>query len=288
MNRARLKAIARSRLSGSALAAARAAWHALERADPARLRRAWRHARLNRDAGADEIVIRDGVRLRIDPRSREGFEWFCFRSREMAEELDAFMADTRGCQRLLDVGAFHGIFSLVFAHERPDARCLALEPSPPAQEVLQVNLRLNANGRSSGLALALGEREGLLRMRSNWHHLEAVADAAGSEHDVRVPVRSLDALCAERGFSPDAIKIDVEGFEHAVLRGGQKLLSGTRPLLFLEIHPGRLRELGSSVAELLRPLEDMGYVFALSDGRGVRLRDCLAMEDVFRLRCRPR
>src|SRR5262249_14987464 len=59
-------------------------WHRLRGWDPRRLSRAARFRRWNHAAGAGEIVLRPGLRLAIDPRSREPFEWFCFRSLEMS------------------------------------------------------------------------------------------------------------------------------------------------------------------------------------------------------------
>jgi FkbM family methyltransferase len=288
MNAFELRELARKHLRGTPRSLARSAWQALEGVRPARLQRQWRHGRLNRQTATDEIVVREGIKLRIDPRSREAFEWFCFRSVEMARELDGFIEDTRSCRWLVDVGACHGIFSLVFTKGRPAARALAVDPSPLAQEVLQANLCLNGDADVTPLTLALGDGEGELRMRLNWHHLEAVPEVAAAEGDVRVPVRTLDAVCAEAGFVPDAIKIDVEGFETAVLRGGESVLRRARPLLFLEVHPARLRELGSSTAEALGFLQGLGYVFVAAEGGAATVRELAARDAVFRVRCRPR
>ena len=287
MKTLRLKEAARKMLKGAPRSVARSLWHGYERFNPARLRRQWRHARLNRGAAADEIVLREGLRLRIDPRSREAFEWFCFRSLEMARELDAFLEDTRGCRRLVDVGSLYGVFALSFAHGRPGVRVLAVDPSAAAQDVLQANLRLSGATGITPLALALGDQAGALRMRPIWHHLEAVPETAHTAGDVIVPVRTLDALCSDQGFVPDAIKIDVEGFESAVLKGAEGVLRRARPLLFLEVHPVRLRELGSSVGKALGFLERRGYRFASSEGEPLSVADLADVEAVFRIRCRP-
>jgi len=53
----------------------------------------------------------------------------------------------------------------------------------------------------------------------------------------RVPSFTADALIQKSlAPAPSVIKIDVEGAEFAVLKGGMELLSSKKPLLFIEIH----------------------------------------------------
>lgn len=260
---------------------------ALRNLDPRRLRRRVRFRRLNRRAASGEIVLRPGLSLRIDPASREPFEWFCFRSPEMASELDAFVRAMATARRFVDIGACHGIFSLAFTHGRPQAVALAVEPSPTAFAILAENARLNAPGNVVVRQLALGASAGPLRMRANWHHLEAVAAGESDDTTLEVPMSTLDALCSELDFHPELLKIDVEGFEGSVLAGAQEILRRDRPLLFLEVHPQRLRELGRSTADLLASLQELGYRFLSLEGRPLALARLAARQAVFRLCCTP-
>jgi FkbM family methyltransferase len=255
--------------------------------DPRRLLRAARYRRWNRGAADDEIVLRPGLRLRIDPSSREPFEHFCFSSLEMADELDAFLRQATRFDRFLDVGACHGIFSLAFVHGRPQARALAVEPSPAAFEILAGNA---ARNRAANLAIAqtaLGAGAGAVRMRRSWHHLEALGEREADAEAVAVCVQSMDDFCAERGFHPDVIKIDVEGFEHAVLLGARAVLERERPYLFLEVHPRRLAELGSSTSDLAALLTEHRYRFQAVSGRAMSLPGFVSRDGVFRVLCAP-
>ena len=59
---------------------------------------------------------------------------------------------------------------------------------------------------------------------------------------INVPVVSLDELVASGGRAPNLIKIDVEGGEMEVLRGGAKLFATKRPLIIAEIHTTQARD----------------------------------------------
>jgi FkbM family methyltransferase len=257
-------------------------WHRLRRWDPRTLRRAARFRRWNRGTGTDEIVLRPGLRLAIDPRSREPFEHFCFRSPEMVEELDAFLREMPSCRRFLDVGACHGVFALAFAQGRPEALALALDPSPVACEVLAGNVARNGLANVLPRQAAAGATPGRVRMRQVWHHLEA-----DPEGPIEVPIEPLDDLCAGLGFAPDLLKVDVEGYELAVLQGARRVLARHRPQLFLELHPERLRELGGSVAEVVTLLSGLGYGFRTLQGAPLSPAAVARRQSVSRLVCQP-
>jgi FkbM family methyltransferase len=288
-------------------------WHRAARWDPRRLRRQALFRAWNRGAAADEIVLRPGLRLRIDELSREPFEHFCFRSPDMARELDVFVRAMPAHRSFLDVGALHGIFSLVFASGRSGVRALAVEPSGIAHSILVDNLHRNRLANVIPRQIACGAGSGRLRMRQVWHHLEALppeaaapsaeAAADGALEGSAAPtslqpsrllqapavqivaMTSVDALCAELDFQPDLIKIDVEGYELAVLAGARAILARCRPRLFLEVHPRGLQALGGSVEAVVALLAELGYGFFSLRGAPLDGRRIGASESVGRFVC---
>ncbi|HEV7670183.1 MAG TPA: FkbM family methyltransferase [Thermoanaerobaculia bacterium] len=279
------KRLARKALPPNALGAARRLRDALAEASP---RRAWLRSRFrswNRSTSPDEMVLRPGLSIQVDPRSREPFEWFCFRSTEMTRELDTFLAESAGAARFLDVGACHGLFALAFARAAPGRSAVAVEPSPAALEVLRANFALNPWAEIRTEAVALGAVAGSIRMATEWHHLRALADS--DEGGIEISAQTLDALCADLRFVPDVIKIDVEGYEAAVLEGACETLARARPTLLLEVHPGYLAGLGRSSLEVYRLLEAAGYRPWRLSGRPLSAARFLASENVFRCVIRP-
>jgi FkbM family methyltransferase len=285
-----LRRLAAAVLPERPLRALRTLWHRAQAIDPRRLRLHSAHRRLNAGAAPDEIVLRPGLHLTIDPQARESFEWFCFRSPEMVRELDGFLARSAGCRRLLDVGACHGLFALAFTQGRPDAAALAVEPSPLAWEILEANVRRNPGAHVTPVQTAVGAAPGILRMSYSWHHLEAAPETSETPETpgmLSIPLRTLDSLRDEQAFRPDVMKIDVEGYEIAVLRGAGRILSEDRPILFLEVHPQRIQELGGAMRELGDLLGGHGY--RVFDLRGAPLseREIAGLDATARLYCSP-
>jgi FkbM family methyltransferase len=199
-------------------------------------------------------VTRDGITFDLD--LSDYVQWtICF-GIEHTEKTILFDLAKPG-QIVLDVGTNVGEVLLNFAKRvGPHGRAIGFEPNPETLTKCRHNLSLNPFANVEVHAVALGEAPGealLGRPNSN----NAGADRIGSS-GVPVEVTTLDALTA--AFDRlDLIKIDVEGFDLKVLRGGARTLERLRPTLFVELNDSNLREQGDSPAALVRWLESHGY-----------------------------
>lgn len=74
----------------------------------------------------------------------------------------------------------------------------------------------------------------------------------------------------------DLIKVDVEGFEEKVLRGGTRLLkdpSRAPRALYIEVHPFAWKDVRTGSDSLLRLLRDCGYQVTTLEGQPVDFID---------------
>jgi FkbM family methyltransferase len=137
---------------------------------------------------------------------------------------------------ILDVGANIGIHSIAWAALAP---VIALEPAPSTFQQLQANIAANnLRHRIRALNTAAGNITGTVEFfitkDSAFSSLKDTRRIPIRD-TVKVPCTTLDSL----DLPPiGLLKIDVEGFERAVIAGAPELLRRDHPVLFIEIYGG--------------------------------------------------
>jgi FkbM family methyltransferase len=182
--------------------------------------------------------------------------------------LPEILRDAAGTTAL-DVGANVGIYSYVLHHLGLQVH--ALEPQPDSAAVLSAW----AKGRHAVTVhnVAAGAAASHLTLHVPVLNGKPVSTRAsffpggGEELQIQVPVVTLDGI-GLRGVS--FIKIDVEGFEHEVLRGANALLDEYHPTILMEMDRDRLaRDEFCAIVALLR---DKGYRCYVAGAAGELLR----------------
>jgi FkbM family methyltransferase len=139
---------------------------------------------------------------------------------------------------IVDIGAHVGSFAVWAAQRSPKARILAVEPNPETFELLTQNIRHNRlDDRVCAVNAAVGVAAGTGSLELVAHSL-GTRLAANGNGEVSVRVQTMPGLLAEAGFKQvDALKIDCEGMEYAVLEAMGP--EGLRPIqtLACEYHP---------------------------------------------------
>lgn len=204
-----------------------------------------------------EVVVRSGpgrgLRLQIDAR-REKYYWTG--SYERAVQ-DTFAAVVRPGDVVWDVGAHIGFFSLLASRlVGPNGRVHAFEPIAGNRRRLLTSLELNSATNVTVHDCALSDTPGerILFARgasATW----TLVERGGSE-GTPIRCKTLDEF-ATSGPPPTLIKIDAEGAEVDVLRGGLELIAKQYPKLVVEFHDEQLL----AVARRLLP----GYDFRSLD-----------------------
>ncbi|TVR18287.1 MAG: FkbM family methyltransferase [Nitriliruptor sp.] len=185
----------------------------------------------------------------------------------------------------VDVGAGFGSYTLSFAARLgPAGRVLSFEPLPGPHAFLRRVIRWLGVANVTLSRQALGAHGGGGEMSLPTRHGLPVHgrafladDAAGpgsnaefrSARAVPVALATLDATVHAAGLDRvDVIKIDVEGYEPAVLRGAEWTLQTFRPVLLLEIERRHLDRFGVEPAAVVEWLRAHDYDMAtLRDGR---------------------
>jgi FkbM family methyltransferase len=154
---------------------------------------------------------------------------------------------------IFDVGAHHGMNAVLFAlWAGPTGQVHAFEACRENALVLSANVGLNRLTNCFCVPAAVGDKDGDVCMAG-----ESVAGSDG--HGYKTAMVALDSYCSQRGVQKvDVLKIDVEGFEAAVLRGAKQLLTA-RPKIDLELHLDDLPRFGHSVSDVLGQLDLKAY-----------------------------
>lgn len=205
------------------------------------------------------------------------------------EETARLLAETlRTGDTFVDVGAHVGYFSMLAASiVGAEGRVVAFEPEAGNFARLREHVGLNAFGHVHTVPAAVAGEEGTAEFWVNADNDGGHALWDVGQHDFNarsrqqpqrraVPVTTLDGQLGELdGRRVRVIKVDAEGCEELVLRGGERVLRRDRPDVICEINEFGLQRMGSGEERLRAYLRGLGYeTYALPpEGAPVRLAD---------------
>lgn len=183
------------------------------------------------------------VSLHVDPRDRlaTGFA-FEYKAHDAGlKRVQEFFMDRAGERTLyLDIGANMGVSS-VYALSL-GVRCWLFEPNTELHAFGRKLFAQNGYTTARWESVALSERAGnaafYLSKSSFLSSFDRVNAAfEGEARELEVPLRTLDSYLPEIEASTTAliIKIDVEGHELPVLKGGRKVIEKWHPPVMLEL-----------------------------------------------------
>lgn len=188
-------------------------------------------------------------------------------------EIQCFQRLIRKDDVCVDAGANIGIYSVFMAEKAHKGRIISFEPVTINQRILALNAALNGltnvEVRDSLLSDVAGTVEFSVSEDSAYSSIRPT-NRKKEARTLRVQADTLDDLFAERGQRVDVIKIDVEGAELLVLKGGEKLLSTPelRPrVLLVELASDNQAVYNYRPEEVTEYLRGLGYsVFSIVNG----------------------
>jgi len=185
---------------------------------------------------------------------------------------------------VIEVGANIGGSLVPRAAEHPGLRFHCVEPVPEFFDVLATNVQSYAppNVTLYNEAVGAGDRESI-RIYTQLGTAGAVAayDNHASVGAVDLRASTIDRLFP--GLNVRLVKIDTDGFEHAILTGGRSVLTRCRPLIFMEFHVSLMRKAGTAPERTIELLRDLGYADAtIWTNEGALLRERASLEELLR------
>jgi FkbM family methyltransferase len=168
---------------------------------------------------------------------------------------------------VIEVGANLGLHTVPLAKIVVSGQVICFEPQRLIFSILCGNLALNNLINVHAHRLVVGEREEIITIESTnydtpWNY-GAFSVEAGFSSESRFPgelkaeptaVVALDEFPQTAGLERlDLLKVDTEGFELAVLRGADRLIARTRPILFVENNSP------ANGDDLIRHIRGLGY-----------------------------
>ena len=173
----------------------------------------------------------------------------------------------------VDVGANMGWHALHAAQHQTIEAVVAFEPDPFNAWLLDRNLSANGIDKVVVSACAVGAKPGVARLfrykGSNFGRHSIVADYGFGSRTV--PLTDLDSALARMQFGGQriaALKIDVEGYEPAVIEGARETLART-DVLITEYSPDLSRAGALSISDMIERLHGAGFTpFALRNTGG--------------------
>jgi FkbM family methyltransferase len=154
-----------------------------------------------------------------------------------------WMKSPEGTRGFWDVGANIGMFSLLYANAHPDCPLLSFEPDRRNLECLRRTMSVWNLASHKLIPAAVSDHTGKAAFS-----VDRLSGATGTlvlerstfneqQYNVKGQTETVDLVRLDNFYLPNApglIKIDVEGAEVAVLRGGARVLEEASPVLLFE------------------------------------------------------
>lgn len=170
---------------------------------------------------------------------------------------------------VLDIGGHSGQYAKLFACLAPQGKIYSFEPGSYPRSIFKLSVRVNRLHNVEVIGKGLGAEPGTLSLvtplkdngvfRFGLAHIGTKENCTSTEIE-EVPVTSIDEFAVDYQLkSLDFIKIDVEGWEAQILKGGSKTIRRYFPTLLVELVASQLSRTGDDLEATWAMLLSWGY-----------------------------
>jgi FkbM family methyltransferase len=184
------------------------------------------------------------------------------------------------CKDAINIGANVGIFTILLADLiEKDRKILAVEPTSLAFKYLVDNLKRNNlyhkailyNGICSNLP---GEYHlNTIQGKEEFSSIGKIVSLNNTREkivQIKVEGETVNNLVSNHNLEPGIMLIDVEGAEMKVLSGAYETIKKHKPIIISELSDNLLTQQGSSSAEVISFLNELGYTVSDIDNQEVK------------------
>jgi len=163
----------------------------------------------------------------------------------------------------VDIGAQSGLYTLL-AKYLPNSTFYSFEPFKPTYDLLCDNIKLNniTNVKTYNIGLSDEKKSTILNTSLSHNGLHTIGTNPLRFTDINpisIEVDTLDNLFYDKDIPIDYIKMDTEGYEYFILKGGEKSIKKYKPFIQLEFNETNLQQCNLNSDILLNYIKELGY-----------------------------
>lgn len=213
------------------------------------------------------FTIKYGDRGRLQVHERDYIQRIIMSSGYYEPEVWNILAECAVSGEVLwDIGANIGSISVLAQQDSKFAQIHAFEPQSRVISRLKANININSNSNVTIHEYAIGNRVGNMKIYlSNIENSGTTSFERRAEDHLDIVTNSVDCLTIDEVIArklaplPTMMKIDVEGWELHVIKGGAKLLMAAPPRVIIFESPFDHANQMPTNDEIVQLLKTYGY-----------------------------
>ena len=164
---------------------------------------------------------------------------------------------------IIDIGAQSGLYSL-FAKYLPNSTFYSFEPFIDTFNCLNDNLKLNKITNVKTYNIGISDNIGTSILNTSIEHngFHTMGNNPLRFSDIKpitIKISTLDECFYNKDIPVHFIKIDTEGWEYNILKGGEKTIEKNKPIIQLEWNITNMKQCNVSEIDLINLLNKYDY-----------------------------
>jgi FkbM family methyltransferase len=181
------------------------------------------------------------------------------------ESLNYFynLVNKNNKNNIIDIGAQTGLYSL-YAKYLPNSQFYSFEPFKFTYDLLNDNIKLNDIKNVKTYNIGLADKKGTTTLNvclsdDGFNTMGKNPLRFNDIIPIKVEIDTLDNIFYNNNIKVDFIKIDTEGYEYYILKGGEKTIKTYKPIIQLEFNETNIRQCNITPKELHNYINELDY-----------------------------